>query len=94
MLVANHISSPSPISIHDPTIISSSTTFDPFVIFFPTIIRLQNFQDHEPYPLVTNLNDFQFDPPYKKQKSTKGRVAKKSYDNNRKFQIEWATKMP
>jgi hypothetical protein len=38
--------------------------------------------------------DSQFDPPFKKQMSIEGRVAKKSYDSIGNFQTEWATKIP
>ncbi len=78
--------------MHDPTIPSSSTTFGLSTPFFPTINGLQNFQDHEPYPPIINMYVSKSNPPYKKQKSTKGRVAKISYDSTRKFQIEWAPK--
>jgi hypothetical protein len=81
--------------MHDPTIPFSSIIFYPSALsFFPIVIRLQNFQDHEPYPYVIDLFNSQFDSPCKKQKSTKEKVAKKSYDSTGKFQTEWATKMP
>jgi len=90
LLVSNPISSPSPIGI--PT--SSFTTFDPSGLSFSHVaIRLQDFQDHEPYPPVIDLFDSQSDPPCKK-KSIRGKVAKKSCDKTRKFQIEWVAKMP
>ncbi len=95
MLVANRISFPSPINMHDPTIPSSSIIFYPSAFyFFPIVIRLQNFQDHEPYPYVIDLSNSQFDSPCKKQKSTKERGAKTSYDSIGKFQTEWVAKMP
>jgi hypothetical protein len=34
------------------------------------------------------------DPPIKKQKCSKGKQQKKSYHNTKKFQTEWATKVP
>jgi hypothetical protein len=68
--------------------------FDPIIYFFPTAIGLQDFQDHEPYLPIVDLSDFQSHPPRKKQKSIEGKVTKKSYDNTRKFQTKWATKMP
>jgi hypothetical protein len=55
---------------------------------------LQDFQDHEPYPHVINLFNSQSNPPCKKKKSIKGKVAKKSCDNTKKFQIKWVAKMP
>jgi len=52
LLVVNHISSPSPIGMLDPTILFSSTTFDLSAPFFHVVIGLQNFQDHEPYIML------------------------------------------
>jgi hypothetical protein len=34
------------------------------------------------------------DPPSKKQKCNEGKPQKKSYDNTKKFQSKWATKVP
>jgi len=38
--------------------------------------------------------DSQSHPPREKKNPTKGKVGKKSYDNTKKFQTKWATKMP
>lgn len=85
MLVANRISSPSFIGMFDPTIPSSTIFYPSIPSFFPIVIRLQNFQDHEPYLHVIDLSDSQFDPPCNKQKSTKEIVSKRSYDSTEKF---------
>jgi len=34
------------------------------------------------------------DPPNKKQECNEGKPWKKSYDNTKKFQTKWATKVP
>ncbi len=78
LLVSNPISSPSPIGMLNPIIPSSFTILDPSGLSFSHVaIRLQDFEDHEPYPPVINLFDSQSDPPCKKKKSIKGKVTKK-----------------
>jgi hypothetical protein len=73
LLVFYPISSPRPIGMPNPIIPSSTITFDPSILFFfHATIGLQDFQDHEPYPPIINLFDFQFDPPCKKKKIHSG----------------------
>ncbi len=59
---------------------------------------LQDYQVHDVVPFdVYHLSMSKFDvandPPNKKQKCNEGKSWKKSNDNTRKFQIEWAAKL-
>jgi hypothetical protein len=96
MLVVDHISFPSPRLVWlIPLFLLLRLLFDPSIpSFFPITIGLQDFQDHEAYPLIVDVSHFQSQPLRNKKKSTKGKVAKKSYESTKKFQIEWVAKMP
>ncbi len=61
--------------------------------------NLQDYQLHDVVPFnVYHLSVSKFDvtndPLSKKQKCSEGKSWKKSYDSTRKFQTEWATKVP
>jgi hypothetical protein len=60
---------------------------------------LQNYQVHDVvsfnvYHLYMSKFDVTNDPPNRKQKCSEGKSWKKSDDNTKKFQIEWAAKVP